>query len=479
LRESAGRPKAKASSRALIVGAGDAGEMLARAIARNGDLDYEAVGFVDDDRRKRGARIHGIEVLGVIDDLPRLCRTREVDEVLLAIPSATAADRQRVLERCRETGLAFKTVPQLEDLLQGRASIGHLQEVRPEDVLGRPAIRLNHEQVRRDLEGKRILVTGAAGSIGSELCRQIAAFHPEALLLFDRAESGLYFLDLELKSSINGNGGAAIPIVGDILDQRRIEEVVREYRPDLIYHAAAYKHVPLMEEHPLEAIANNVFGTETVALAAKQAGVEKLVLVSTDKAVRPVGTMGMTKRLAECVIRATNGCGTTFVAVRFGNVLGSDGSVLPLFQWQIARGGPVTVTDPEATRYFMLISEAAQLVLQAGAIGTGGEVFFLDMGESVRIMDLARNVVRMAGLKPGKDIQIQVTGLRPGERLNELLVTDGQELFPTEHEKVLAVHELPFEPDKFHLELGELKELVANRDGKGAIECLKTMAARY
>lgn len=476
-RESSRMYRQSGGRRTIIVGAGDAGEMLIREMDRNLALNYQVVGFVDDDFRKQGRRIHGIEVVGTVDQLPQLCRSQQVREILIAIPSATQDQWRSILERCRVSGVPFKTVPALNDLLQGKARIGQVQEVRPEDLLGREAVRLDLDGLRREIQGRRILVTGAAGSIGSELCRQLAAFEPEILLLFDRVESSLYFIDLELKRKYPFL--KIVPIVGDILDRRRVEEVIRAHAPDLLYHAAAYKHVPLMEEHPLQAILNNVFGTEAVAVAAREGGLNKFVLISTDKAVRPIGIMGMTKRVAECLIQACNGSPTTFVAVRFGNVLGSDGSVLPLFQWQIARGGPVTVTDPEASRYFMLLSEAAQLVLQAGAMGKGGEIFFLEMGEPVKILDLAHNLVRLSGLEPGKDIPIEVIGLRPGERLNEALVMDGEQLLPTEHEKVLMVWNQGFNRAQFAKDLEELRRLVGARDREGAVTQLQVMAARY
>lgn len=477
IRESSGGYRRVGGRRTLIVGAGDAGEMLIREINRNLTLNYEVVGFVDDDPQKQEGRIHRIEVVGTLEQLPGICQARAIQELLIAIPSASGEQRRRIIKRCREGGVPFKTVPALNELLQGKARIGQLQEVRPEDLLGREAVRLDLDRLRRELQGKRILVTGAAGSIGSELCRQLATFEPETLILFERAESSLYFVDLELRRQHPRL--QVIPVVGDILDRRRIKEVIRAYTPDLLYHAAAYKHVPLMEEHPLEGILNNVFGTESVAVAAQEGGLKKFVLISTDKAVSPVGIMGMTKRVAECLIQVCNGGLTAFVAVRFGNVLGSDGSVLPLFQWQIARGGAVTVTDPEASRYFMLLSEAAQLVLQAGAMGKGGEVFFLDMGEPVKILDLAHNLVRLSGLEPGKDIPIEVIGLRPGERLNEALLMDGEELLPTEHEKVLMVWNQGFNRAPFAEDLEELRRLVAARDRKGAVSRLQAMTARY
>jgi len=338
-------------------------------------------------------------------------------------------------------------------------------------------VRLDFEMLRKEIYGKRILVTGAAGSIGSELCRQLAGFGPENIVLFDRAESGLYFVQHEIKSSYPEL--CIVPVVGDILNRLQVEEVIRDYAPEIIYHAAAYKHVPLMEEQPFEAIRNNVMGTEILALAAGRASVRKFVLISTDKAVNPMGIMGMTKRMAEGVIQVSNGGSTSFVAVRFGNVLGSDGSVLPLFKWQIAKGGPVTVTDPEARRYFMLISEAAQLVLQAGAMGKGGETFFLDMGEPVRIGDLAENLIRLSGLEPIKEIAIEVIGLRPGERLDESLVMDGEELLPTKHEKVFMVQNHRLDPTAFRQDFAVLKQLLASRDRDQTVSHLKAMASRY
>jgi len=463
--------------RALIVGAGDAAEMLIRDLGKNITLDYEVVGFVDDDAQKQRTEIHGIEVLGTIDQLARLCQDKDINEILIGIPSATPEQRRRIIELCRASNVPFKTVPSINELFEGKARISQLQEVNPDDLLSREAVRLDIAKVRQEVQAKRILVTGAAGSIGSELCRQLAALEPETLLLFDRAESGLYFIHMELKRArplLN-----VVPIVGDILDSRTVQEVIRNYAPDLLYHAAAYKHVPLMEAHPLDAIQNNVFGTETVASAAREGNAKKFIFISTDKAVKPVGVMGMTKRVAEVLLQALHGGPTTFVIVRFGNVLGSDGSVLPLFKWQIAQGGPVTVTDAEASRYFMLLSEAAQLVLQAGAMGKGGEVFFLDMGEPVRILDLAHNLVRLSGLDPQKDIQFELTGLRPGERLSEELVTEAEGLNPTEHEKVWMAHKPHLDGNQFQQDLETLRGLVARRDQEAAVEQLKLMAARY
>ena len=423
--------------KALIVGAGNAGELLAREIGRAPELSYEVVGFVDDDPRKIGRRIHGFEVLGSIDQLALICRDNSVSEVLIAIPSASREQIRRIADTCKLGSVTFRSVPGIKELLQGKATIAQLNKVDPEVLIGRDVVRLDHELLERELRGKRIMVTGAGGSIGSALCRELAALEPELLVLFERAESSLYFAELKLRLQHPGLG--VVPVLGDILDREKLDRTIEKYRPQIIYHAAAYKHVPLMEAHPVDAITNNVIGTKTVAEAGIEGGVEKFVFISSDKAVNPVGIMGMTKRVGECLLQSLNGGPTTFVAVRFGNVLGSDGSVFPLFEWQIEKGGPVTVTDADATRFFMLPSEAAQLVLQAGAMGKGGEIYLLEMGDPIRIMDLAENMIRLHGLEPGRDVPIETIGLRPGERLRETLFTQAEELLASGHEKILRV----------------------------------------
>jgi FlaA1/EpsC-like NDP-sugar epimerase/lipopolysaccharide/colanic/teichoic acid biosynthesis glycosyltransferase len=456
---------------ALIVGAADAGEILVREIERSRVLDYDLVGFVDDDPALQGHRIHGLPVLGYLDELPNICARKAVAEVLIAIPSAGPQVHQRVIRLCMKAGVVPKTVPTLKDLLEGRARIGQLQKVQAEDLLGRQAVRLDTVRIRAELENKTVLITGAAGSIGSELCRQIAPFRPRKLVLYDRAESALYFLASELGSSRLGI--EIVPIVGDILDRPLLDESMRDHPPDVIYHAAAYKHVPLMEDQPLESVENNLFGTEVVALSAQRAGARKFVLISTDKAVRPVGVMGMTKNAAERLLQSMRGGPTTFTAVRFGNVLGSNGSVIPLFQRQIAMGGPVTVTDPEATRYFMLVSEAAQLVLQAGVMGKGGDIFFLEMGVPMRIMDMAQNLIRLNGFAPETDVPVEVIGLRRGERLSEELVMEQEELGPSEHEKVYRVKCPPLDVRSFRRALERLRVLVGAREHLEALRQLK------
>lgn len=463
--------------RALIVGAGNAGEALMRDIDRHPVARYYVVGFLDDNRKKHGRIIHGVPVLGGVDQLPEIAGRHGVEELLLAVPSATPEERARMLDYCRQSRLPFKTVPALQELMQGKAQIDQLEELGPEALLAREPVELDNALLDRELRGATVLVTGAAGSIGSELCRQLCAFAPARVVLVDQSESTLYFLDLELRRDFPEI--EFVPIVGDILARGTIERIFRRNRPDIVYHAAAYKHVPLMESNPCEAVRNNIFGTETVANAAREAGARKFVLVSSDKAVAPAGVMGRSKRIAECLTQALNGGGTRFVSVRFGNVLGSVGSVLPLFKQQIEHGGPVTITNPYATRYFMLIAEAAQLVLQAGAMGKGGEIFFLDMGEPVRIMDLAENMIRLAGLEPGRDIEVETIGLRPGERLTEELVKDKESLQPSSHDKVLVVRSIEFDAPRFLSQLGELREAAFRGDGDSCKVMLENMAAQH
>jgi len=466
---------AKTGGRALIVGAGNGAEALLREIKRNRALNHDVIGLVDDSASSQGRSIHGVPVIGNIEQLPDLCRSHDVHKILVAIPSATPGQRGRILERCRASRVPVKSVPTVKDLLQGKATVGELQEVRAEDILGRAPVLVDPEVLRDELSGKRILVTGAGGSIGAELCRQLSLFEPALIVLFDRAESSLQFIELELR---RGNAHLEIVLmVGDITDRAKLEGLFVRYRPELVYHAAAYKHVHLMEKQPLDAIINNVFGTEYVARASVRAGVEKFVFVSTDKAVRPVGVMGRTKRVAEDLLVALDEGDTKFVSVRFGNVLGSDGSVLPLFQRQIARREPVTLTDPDATRYFMLLAEAAQLLLQAGAMGDGREVFFLEMGEPMRIVDLAEGLIRLSGLKPQEDVPVVVTGLRPGERLDEELVRDAEELIPSSHDKIKIVKNPGFEPALLWRDLEELRRCTSALDEQAALLQLKAMTA--
>jgi FlaA1/EpsC-like NDP-sugar epimerase len=429
----AGEP-ATSERRAFIYGAGDAGITLFREIRNNSRLAYHVCGFLDDDSNKRGMAIGGIRVFGGGDEIQDLVEEHEVELVLIAIPSATGQEMSRILGLCHTAGVACQTIPGLGDIIEGSGLSGQIREVAVEDLLGRNPVHLKEISIRSTLEGKMVLVTGAAGSIGSELCRQIARFRPTGIVGFEIAESPLFEIDREMRQLF-----PAVPFypeIGSIQDRARLDEVFSQYRPSVVYHAAAYKHVPLMETHVFQAIDNNVFGTYKVALAAAAHHVDDFVLISSDKAVRPTNVMGATKRVAELLLQTLQNGGTQYVIVRFGNVLGSSGSVIPIFKKQIAAGGPVTVTHAEMRRFFMTIPEASQLVLQAAAIGKGGQICVLDMGQPVKIADLARDLILLSGLKPDQDIRIEFTGMRPGEKLCEELSTLLENTVPTDHNKV-------------------------------------------
>jgi FlaA1/EpsC-like NDP-sugar epimerase len=419
----------------LILGAGDAGENVVREILRQPVLQYRVVGFLDDDRTKWGAQIHGIEVLGGIDHIKDICREHAVDEILIAMPSATRKQIRRVVELCQGTNLRFKTLPAMADLIAGRTNVQQIRDVDINDLLGRAPVQLDTAEIAKFIDGRVVMVTGAGGSIGSEMCRQVARFRPRRLLLVEQAEQNLFDIDRELRADFPDIDIAAY--IADIGDRGRITRVFELQRPSAVFHAAAHKHVPMMELNPGEALKNNILGTRVVADAASKYGCEKFVMISTDKAVNPTSIMGGSKRVAEMYIQALNErAATQFVTVRFGNVLGSSGSAIPIFQEQIARGGPVTVTHPDMVRYFMTISEAAQLVLQAASMGDGGEIFVLDMGEPVRIVDLARDLITLSGLRPGEDIEIKFIGVRLGEKLYEELAIEGEDVSRTTHPKI-------------------------------------------
>jgi FlaA1/EpsC-like NDP-sugar epimerase len=476
VRESSPALREEETKRALIVGAGDAGERLIREINRNPSLKYNVVGLVDDSPKMQRKRIHGVQVVGTIDSITKFCGQHGVSDVLLAIPSANDEQRSRVMMHCRQAGAVVRTVPSVLDLWIGRAQIGHLQQVAPEDLLGREKVTVDTHRLNEQINGQTVMVTGAGGSIGSELCRQLAALHPSMLVAFDQAETNLYWLQLELCRSYPDL--QVVSVVGDILDSHKLNEVMAQYHPECVYHAAAYKHVPMMEQNVLEAIKNNIFGTESVAVAAEANGVERFVLISTDKAVHPISIMGMSKRVAEDLLLSRSGSTTRHITVRFGNVLGSAGSVMPLFQWQMALGGPVTVTDSEATRYFMLIVEAAQLVLQAAAMGAGGEIYLLDMGTPVPVMQLAEDLMRLSGIDPSSDMSVETVGLRPGEKLFEELVRESEQFRASGHEKILMVVPGDVDHGAFRADLMKLRRTVERRDESGARRILGVMAQR-
>jgi len=422
----------------FLVGAGRAGVAVMREISGRGDTGLDVVGFVDDDRMKHGTQIHGKRVLGSLADLENLANEHGVKQVIITIAAARAAAIRAIVKACESAGLRTRIIPGLYEILQGKVSISRFRDVDIEDLLGREPVELDTDRIRRLLTGRTVLITGAGGSIGSELCRQASRFAPERLLLFERAEGALFEIHRELLAEEPPFDLEAV--VGDVTDEARVREVLARFRPDVVLHAAAHKHVPMMESNPGEAIKNNVSGTQCIAHLAGELGIEAFVMISTDKAVRPTSIMGASKRIAELICQDLSAQfdATRYVAVRFGNVMGSAGSVVPIFRRQIAEGGPVTVTHRDAMRYFMTIPEAAQLVLEAGAIGASGEVMILDMGRPIRISELAEDMISLSGYKPYEDIAIDFIGLRPGEKLSEELELSGEDIAPTVHPKILV-----------------------------------------
>lgn len=453
--------------RLLIIGAGAAGEKVLREIRDNPGLKMDPVGFLDDDPGKQGLSIHGVPVVGTFEEIDLF--KEDFDEILIALPSARGEEMRRVVDLCDRTGKRFRTLPSLGELINGKVSIKAIREVTLEDFLGREEVRLDHERIAGYLKQKRILVTGAGGSIGSELIRQICRFNPKALALVEMSELNLFRLEMECKQRFG-----YVDTSGYLVDSRSKEGLQRafqEFRPQIVFHAAAYKHVPIQELHPWEAVCNNVLGTRNMAEVALEGDVERFVLVSTDKAVRPANVMGATKRVSEMIVESMNGASSTcFMAVRFGNVIFSSGSAIPTFQEQIARGGPVTVTHPDVTRYFMSISEASQLILQAGAIGKGGEIFILDMGRPMKILELAHDLIRLHGFEPERDIPIQFIGLRPGEKLYEELITKGEGIVATSHEKILVLRGKISDAQHLNSQIDELLAIARTYDAN-AIKC--------
>jgi FlaA1/EpsC-like NDP-sugar epimerase len=466
-----------AEKETLVVGAGVAGSTIMRELKQNPNLDYKPIGFVDDDITKLGIKIHGKRVLGTTNDITALVEKHQVKCVLIAIPSAEGKKIDEIVNKCSQSKVEFKILNGVGKRIEGQPRIQHIRQLRLEDLLGRAPVRLDLGNIQKKLKGQSVLITGAGGSIGSELVRQVSKFRPAKLVLFERSENDLFRLCCELRRNFPWLN--YIPVVGDILDVGLLREVFAAHRPHSVFHAAAYKHVPMMETNCFQAVTNNVFGTYNVALVARQFEVGDFVMISTDKAVKPTNIMGVTKRIAELIILGLQHQRTRFVAVRFGNVLGSNGSVLPTFEEQIRNGGPVTVTHPEAKRYFMLIPEAVQLVLQASTMGQGGEIFILDMGEDIKIDDLARNVIRLAGFEPGEEIQIVYTGLRPGEKLVEELRLQGEGQVPTLHEKIRALQGGKVDFLEVRAWLDELSTLVESRNVYGLVKTLTSIVPEY
>jgi FlaA1/EpsC-like NDP-sugar epimerase len=429
------RPKHR--KRVLIIGAGAAGEKILREILENFQLHYEVAGFIDDNFDKFGRTIHGVPVLGSVEKLPGIIERENIEEALIAIPSAGGEQMRRVVDICKDCSVPFKTMPGIGEIIDGRVSVKALRDVRYEDLLGRRPVELDTAGIRNYLDGKTVLITGCGGSIGAELCRQIVKYQPGTLVLVDANEANLFYIQMELQQESYFQ--KCHGVLGHVQDRPLMTSVFKKFRPEVVFHAAAYKHVPVLEKNPWEAVTNNIVGSRLVMELAVEYGVDRFVLVSTDKAVRPTNVMGASKRVAELLLQSFQGNSTKFMAVRFGNVVGSSGSVVPLFRRQIEHGGPVTVTHPEVNRYFMTIPEAAQMIMQAGAMGEGGEIFILRMGTPIRIADMARDLIRLSGREPDRDIKIVFTGLREGEKLYEELITVGEGIVPTGHEKIMVL----------------------------------------
>ena len=464
--------------RLLIIGAGDEAESFLRQARRLPHERYQIVGLLDENGGGHAGRIHGTDVLGGIDKLSDLVVKQRVDEVLIALPDATPRRIRKWVEACSGSGVRFRTIPSMAAVMEGRVRVNHIRDVDIADLLGREPVQLDEAYIGQQLRGHRIVVTGAGGSIGSELCRQIAGFGPDRLILVERAENALFAIDRELRRRFQDL--RVVAYIADVSDQRRLHEVFSMEKPSVVFHAAAHKHVPMMEINIGEAIKNNIGGTRTVAQAATQAGVVKMVLISTDKAINPTSVMGCTKRIAEIVAQNSDRQSKTqFVTVRFGNVLDSDGSVVPIFKRQIAEGGPVTVTHPDMRRYFMTIPEASQLVLQAGAMGEGGEIFVLDMGDPIRIVDLARDMITLSGLRPGEDIEIEFSGIRPGEKLFEELSIDGEDISSTRHPDIGIHTHRPMDWEIVTERIDQLLETCSDESDAQRIERLKAIVPEY
>lgn len=462
-------------NKVLVIGAGDAGAMLAREIERYHSGKRKIIGFIDDDRDKQGKTMFGIRILGSRYDIEQVVADTDANEIIIAMPSVKGKEIKEIIDVCKNTNCKLTILPGVYEIIEGTVSVNQLRPVEVEDLLGRDPVKLDTKNVSAYITGKVVLITGAGGSIGSEICRQVAKMQPKKMLLLGKGENSIYEISQEL--SIEYPQIRKVPIIADVRDEERINGIMDYFHPHVVFHAAAHKHVPLMEYQPMEAVRNNVLGTKVVAEAASKNGVETFVMISTDKAVNPTSVMGCTKRVAEMFVQSMNSISETrFAAVRFGNVLGSRGSVIPLFKKQIAKGGPVTVTHPDMKRYFMTIPEASQLVLQAGAMAEGGEVFVLDMGEPVKIYDLARDMITLSGMIPEVDIEIKFTGLRPGEKLFEELLSaeDGTEA--TQHKKIFTA--MIKCVDKTKLDF-QIRRLLEQTTGDNVVEVLKETVPTY
>ena len=464
--------------RFLIVGAGNAGEALLREILRMPVTQYDVVGLIDDDSVKQGTHIHGIPILGTVEQLPQICEVHKIEEIAIAMPSASPQQLRRVIQVCEGTKIRFRTVPSITDIASGKLRVSQIRDVDINDLLGREAVKLDMDLIEAFAKDKIILVTGAGGSIGSEMCRQLCNFNPKLLLLIEQAENPLFYIERELRKQFAAVNIKAI--ICNITDKTRVDEIFDEHKPQVVIHAAAHKHVPLMELNAKEAVKNNILGTQIVADAADNYGATNFVMISTDKAVNPTSIMGSSKRIAEMYIQDLSRTSEThFVTVRFGNVLGSEGSVVPIFKKQIAEGGPVTVTHPEMKRYFMTVPEASQLVLQAASMGKGGEIFVLDMGEPVKIVDLARELITLSGFRPGEDIEMIFTGPRSGEKLFEELSIEGEDMQRTRHPKISIWKNIPMDRDRLRAGINELFTIAKSQTYSEIARKIKELVPEY
>lgn len=451
-------------SRVLLIGAGTAGHVVINEIKQNPQMKKIVIGILDDDLNKVGRKIHNVKILGTTDEVEKIVEENNIDEIIISMANVSKEEKKAVIEKCQQTKCKLKTLPGIYEIIDGKVDIKKIRDVEIEDLLGREPIKTNLSEISNYIEEKVVLVTGGGGSIGSELCRQIASFNPKHLIIVDNYENNAYAIQQELIRKY-GQSLNLSTIIASIREEVRMEEIFKEYRPEVVFHAAAHKHVPLMEKSPSEAIKNNIFGTYKVASLCDKYNVRRFVLISTDKAVNPTNIMGATKRAAEMIIQTLNErSNTEYVAVRFGNVLGSNGSVIPLFKKQIEEGGPVTITHPDIIRYFMTIPEAVGLVIQAGSMAKGGEIFILDMGEPVKILDLANNLIRLSGFEPGVDIKVEYTGLRPGEKLYEELLMSEEGITKTENKKIFIGRPVDFSIDRVEKHLDVLKNIVDRED---------------
>lgn len=466
-------------SRVLIIGAGCAGEMVVKELEKNPQLNKKAVAIIDDDITRIGDQISGVDIVGTRNSILKIVKLYKIDEIIFSIANVSKKGKKEIIDICKNTNCKIKTIPGIYEIIDGKVDIKQVRDVDIEDLLGREPIEVDFNLMGSYIQDSTILVTGAGGSIGSELCRQIANIRPKKLIMLDNYENNLYSIQQELIRKY-GDSIKMIAVVASIREQKRMEKIFDKYRPEVVFHAAAHKHVPLMENSPGEAIKNNIFGTLNVAMLSSKYNVKRFLLISTDKAVNPTNIMGATKRAAEMIIQSLNEeSKTEFVAVRFGNVLGSNGSVIPLFKKQIEEGGPVTVTHPNIIRYFMTIEEAVGLVIQAGGMAKGGEIFVLDMGEPVKILDLARNLIRLSGFEPDVDIKIVFTGLRPGEKLYEELLMSEEGLLDTKHKKIFIGKPIDFDKNELQKYLIELSNIVLEEDDELIEQAMKNLVPTF